>query len=91
MSGGCWAPPPPEKQENIVTLQSYLAEEAAYIPRGGSYVSLPAGSGAPPRLEGSYVSLPAALPESGSKAQGSYVTLHSAPAGRTEISYTRVG
>ncbi|MGX5716696.1 hypothetical protein [Arthrobacter sp. MAHUQ-56] len=74
-----------------MTLQSYLAEEAAYIPRGGSYVTLPAGSEVPPRIEGSYVSLPGALPGNASKDQGTYVTLHSAPAGPTEISYTRVG
>lgn len=78
-----------------MTLQSYLAEEAPYTPRGGSYVSMPAGSEVPPRLEGSYVSLPGALPGAlpgnASKAQGTYVTLSTAPAGKTDISYTRVG
>ena len=78
-----------------MTLQSELTEArttaAPGIPRGGSYVTLPAGREAAPRLEGSYISLPGALSGGGSKAQGTYVTLSSAPAGETEISYTRVG
>lgn len=61
-------------------------------PRGGSYVSLPADREIPVRVEGNYVSLPGVvLPGNANKAQGTYVTLHSAPAGKTEISYTRVG
>lgn len=78
-----------------MTLQSERTEARATaapdIPRGGSYVSLPAGSEVPPRPEGSYVSLPGALPGSASKAQGTYVTLSTAPAGKAEVSYTRVG
>ncbi|WP_411374615.1 hypothetical protein ACLH0K_16505 [Arthrobacter sp. MPF02] len=78
-----------------MTLQSQLIEApattATRIPRGGSYITLPAHLEAAPRAEGSYVSLPGALSGSGSKAQGTYVTLHSAPAAETELSYTRVG
>ncbi len=61
------------------------------IPRGGSYVSLPADREVPPRAEGNYVSFPGVLPGNANKRQGTYVTLHSAPLGETEISYTRVG
>ena len=78
-----------------MTSQSELTEArptaATDTPRGGSYVTLPAGPEVPPRIEGSYVSLPGALPEGASKAQGTYVTLSTAPAGTTEVSYTRVG
>lgn len=78
-----------------MTLQSELTEARATAatgtPQGGSYVSLPAGSEVPPRPEGSYVSLPGAVTESASKAQGTYVTLSTAPAGKAEVSYTRVG
>lgn len=63
------------------------------VPRGGSYVTLPGGQETTPRNQGSYVSLPGGLPGSGSgsKAQGTYVTLHGAALGETEISYTRRG
>jgi hypothetical protein len=81
-----------------MTLQSELAvtqETETTIknrtPRGGSYVSLPADREVPVRVEGNYVSLPGVLPGNANKAQGTYVTLHSVPAGKTEISYTRVG
>ncbi|WP_461172026.1 hypothetical protein M1D93_13425 [Arthrobacter sp. Z1-9] len=60
-------------------------------PRGGSYVTLPAGRDVSVRAEGNYVSLPGVLPGGANKAQGTYVTLHSAPLGETVISYTRVG
>jgi hypothetical protein len=60
-------------------------------PRGGSYVTLPADRERPVRCQGSYVSLPGVLPGNANKAQGTYVTLHSAPAEETELSYTRVG
>jgi hypothetical protein len=61
------------------------------IPRGGSYVTMSAGLEEAPRFEGSYVSLTGGLPGGANKAQGSYVTLHSAPLGETELSYTRIG
>jgi hypothetical protein len=61
------------------------------VPRGGSYITLPGDQETSPRTEGSYVSLPGGLPNNGSKAQGTYVTLHGAPLGETEISYTRRG
>lgn len=60
-------------------------------PRGGSYVTMPADQEVPPRVEGSYVTLPGVFSGGSNRAQGSYVTHHSAPAGDTEISYTRVG
>jgi hypothetical protein len=59
--------------------------------RGGSYVTLPADREIPSRVEGSYVSLSGVFPGNANKRQGTYVTLHSAPLGKTEISYTRVG
>jgi len=81
-----------------MTLQSELAATRGTqttlrnsVPRGGSYVTLPAGKEIPVRAQGSYVSLPGVLPGNANKAQGTYVTLHSAPLGETEISYTRVG
>jgi len=78
-----------------MTLQSELIEvrptAATVIPRGGTYITLPAHLETAPRSEGSYVSLPGARSGSGSRAQGTYVTVHTAPAGETEISYTRVG
>ncbi|BCW20821.1 hypothetical protein NtRootA9_35290 [Arthrobacter sp. NtRootA9] len=78
-----------------MTLQSYLIEagaiDATAVPRGGTYVTLPAGAEVPPTPQGSYVSLPGELPGNANKAQGTYVTLPSVPAGETEISYTRVG
>lgn len=61
------------------------------VRRGGSYVTLPVEVEASPRFEGSYITLPGATTGNGSSAQGSYVTLHSAPLGETEISYTRLG
>ncbi|ADX74761.1 hypothetical protein D7Z96_14880 [Pseudarthrobacter phenanthrenivorans] len=60
-------------------------------PRRDSYITLPSAAEASFPAAGSYVTLPAGLTANGSKAQGSYVTLHSAPLGETEISYTRVG
>jgi hypothetical protein len=80
-----------------MTLQTELAVShktpatVNNVPRGGSYVTLPADREIQPRVEGSYVSLPGVLSGAGNKAQGTYVTLHSAPAGKTEVSYTRVG
>ena len=81
-----------------MTLQTELAVShktpatvSNNVPRGGSYVTLPAGREIQPRVEGSYVSLPGGLSGTANKAQGTYVTLHSAPAGKTEVSYTRVG
>ncbi len=59
--------------------------------RGGSYVTLPRHLRNAPRTETGYVSLPGGGSRPGSKAQGTYVTLHSAPLGETEISYTRRG
>ena len=64
---------------------------AAGTPRGGSYVTLPAGPADSHRTEAGYISLPGGGTRTGSKAQGSYVTLHSAPLGDTEIGYTRRG
>ncbi len=60
-------------------------------PRGGSYVTLPGHLRDSPRTEASYVSLPGGSSNAGSKAQGTYVTLDSAPMGETDISYTRRG
>ena len=81
-----------------MTLQSQMAATRGTqttakdsVLRGGSYVTLPAGRGVPVRAQGSYVSLSGVLPDNANKAQGRYVTLHSAPLGETEISYTRVG
>jgi hypothetical protein len=59
--------------------------------RGGSYVTLPGHLTDSVRTEAGYVSLPGRGSSAGSKAQGTYVTLHSAPTGETEISYTRRG
>ncbi|TLM83053.1 hypothetical protein [Pseudarthrobacter sp. NamE5] len=59
--------------------------------RRDSYVTLPGNVDVPRPAEGNYVTVPGAATGSGNKAQGSYVTLHSAPMGETEISYTRVG
>ena len=64
---------------------------AAGTPRGGSYVTLPARPADSRRTEAGYISLPSGGTRTGSKAQGSYVTLHSAPLGATEVSYTRRG
>ncbi|MBT2249281.1 hypothetical protein JHV56_11275 [Arthrobacter sp. BHU FT2] len=78
-----------------MTLQSYLIEagaiDATAVPRGGSYVTLPAGQEPPLRAEGSYVSHLEDFAETASKAQGTYVTLPGGAAGETELSYTRVG
>ena len=78
-----------------MAVQSYLIEagasDATAVPRGGSYVTLPAGQEASPRTEGSYVSHPDDFPATASKAQGTYVTLPGGEPGETEISYTRVG
>jgi hypothetical protein len=60
-------------------------------PRGGSYVTLPGHLTGAAVTEAGYVSLPGHGSPAGSKAQGTYVTLHSAPMGGTEISYTRRG
>lgn len=60
-------------------------------PRGGSYVTLPGHLEDFRRTEAGYVSLPGGGSGDGTKAQGSYVTLHSAPLGATEVSYTRRG
>ena len=43
------------------------------------------------RTEAGYISIPGSGTRIASKAQGSYVTLHTAPLGATEISYTRRG
>lgn len=59
-------------------------------PRGGSYVTLPGHLADSNRTETGYVSLPGTGSNAASsKAQGTYVTLHSAPLGETELSYTR--
>lgn len=60
-------------------------------PRGGSYVTLPGRLTGSHHTASGYVSLPGSGSRAGSKAQGAYVTLHSAPLGGTEISYTRRG
>ena len=77
-------------------LERPVAAEATTIlpagtSRGGSYVTLPGHLRDSPRTEASYVSLPGGGSTAGSQAQGTYVTLHSAPMGATEISYTRRG
>jgi hypothetical protein len=74
--------------ERPVTIE---AAPSAVIgtPRGGSYVTLPGHLEDFRRTEAGYVSLPGG--GSGNTAQGSYVTLHSAPLGATEVSYTRRG
>lgn len=59
--------------------------------RGGGYVTLPGHLTDFHRTEAGYVSLPGSGVGAGNKAQGSYVTLHSASLGATEISYTRCG
>lgn len=59
--------------------------------RPDSYITLPGRLDVLHQAEGSYVSVPGAAAGAGSKAQGSYVTLHTAPRGETEISYTRIG
>lgn len=76
-------------QSELTVNQEFRATTGNSVPRGGSYVSLPADREASPRLEGSYVSRPGALSGSANRAQGTYVSLHSAPLGKTEISYTR--
>ncbi|GGI77095.1 hypothetical protein [Pseudarthrobacter scleromae] len=76
--------------ERPVTIE---AAPSAVIgtPRGGSYVTLPGHLEDFRRTEAGYVSLPGGGSGDGTKAQGSYVTLHSAPLGATEVSYTRRG
>ena len=64
---------------------------AAGTPRGGSYVTLPARPADSRRTEAGYISIPGSGTRTGNTAQGSYVTLHSAPLGTTDISYTRRG
>jgi hypothetical protein len=78
-------------QSKLDVTQETQATVRNSTPRAGSYVSLPADREIPVRAEGSYVSLPGVLPGNANKAQGRYVTLHSAPLGDTEPSYTRVG
>ncbi|GAA3403059.1 hypothetical protein [Pseudarthrobacter polychromogenes] len=63
----------------------------AGTPRGGSYITLPGSPAGLSRTEAGYISLPGGGTRTLSKAQGSYVTLHTAPLGATEISYTRRG
>ena len=60
-------------------------------PRGGSYVTLPAGRHELPRTEGTYITTPGGRPGNGEKVQGRYVTLHTAHPDETEGSYTRRG
>jgi hypothetical protein len=76
--------------ERPVTLEATPSASTG-TPRGGSYVTLPGHLTGSHRTEASYVSLPGSGTGSGNKAQGSYVTLHSAPLGETEIGYTRRG
>ena len=80
----------PQILERPVTIE---AAPSAVIgtPRGGSYVTL-AGHLADFRpTEAGYISSPGSGTRTGNTAQGSYVTLHSAPLGTTDISYTRQG
>ena len=58
-------------------------------PRGGTYVTLPGHVANPDPTEAGYISLPGSGTRIGNRAQGSYVTLHSAPLGETKVSYTR--
>jgi hypothetical protein len=76
--------------ERPVTLEA-TSPATTGTPRGGSYVTLPGHLAGSHRTEASYVSLPCSGSRSGNKAQGSYVTLHSAALDGTEISYTRRG
>jgi hypothetical protein len=76
--------------ERPVSIEATPAA-AAGTPRGGSYVTLPGSPADSRRTEAGYISLPGGGTLTGSKAQGSYVTLHSAPLGETEIGYTRRG
>lgn len=78
-------------QSELAVAQETQTTAKNSTPRGGTYVTLPADREVPLRVEGNYVSLPGVLPGNANRAQGTYVTLHSAPAGKTEISYTRVG
>ena len=59
--------------------------------RAGSYVTLPGRLADSHRTEAGYISLPGGGTRTGNKAQGSYVTLQSAPLNPTEIGYTRRG
>jgi hypothetical protein len=76
--------------ERPVTIE---AAPSAVIgtPRGGSYVTLPGHLADFRPTEAGYISLPGSGTRTGNTAQGSYVTLHSAPLGTTDISYTRRG
>ncbi len=78
-------------QSELTSNQEFQSTLGNSVPRGGSYVTLPADLEAAPRFEGSYVSRPGTIPGNANKAQGTYVTLHSAPVEKTEISYTRIG
>ena len=78
-------------QSDHPIVQNASAPLTYKAPRGGSYVTLPAGRHGSPRTEGTYVSLPAGGSGNGNKVQGSYVTLHAAQLEETEISYTRRG
>ena len=76
--------------ERPVTLAA-TPSATTRTPRGGSYVTLPGHLAHPHRTEAGYISLPASGTHSGNRAGGSYVTLHPAPLGETEVSYTRRG
>ncbi|MBD1593898.1 hypothetical protein HC744_17855 [Arthrobacter sp. S1_S22] len=76
--------------ERPVTIEA-TPSVAIGTPRGGSYITLSGSPAGFHRTEAGYISLPGGSTRTGSKAQGSYVTLHTAPLGATEISYTRRG
>ncbi|OAE00300.1 hypothetical protein [Arthrobacter sp. OY3WO11] len=76
--------------ERPVTIEA-TPSVAIGTPRGGSYVTLPGHLADSRRTEAGYISLPGGYTGAGNTAQGSYVSLHSAPLGATEISYTRRG
>ena len=76
--------------ERPVTIEA-TPSVAIGTPRGGSYVTLPGYLADFRRTEAGYISLPGGNTRTGSQGQGTYVTLHSAPLGETEIGYTRRG
>ncbi|MFD0044147.1 hypothetical protein ACFVGV_03050 [Pseudarthrobacter scleromae] len=76
--------------ESPVTIEA-APSAVVGTPRGGSYVTLPGHLADFRRTEAGYISLPGSGTRTGNTAQGSYVTLHSAPLGTTDISYTRRG
>jgi hypothetical protein len=77
--------------ERFTAHEATTAPSTRKAPRGGSYVTLPDIRHGLPRTEGTYVTTLGGNTGNGERAQGRYVTLHTAPLDETEGSYTRRG